>query len=300
MFKRLLFFIFGMACLAQTASAQLSKANVYVFDLKRVADTAWTVSKPRYLTYFNELGYNNQPSFFSNNELYITAKMPNSNQTDIYLLDLDKKTKLRVTDTPENEFSPMRMPDYYNFSVLRQQVNGRDTLQYLWQYPLDRSHSGKAVFKYTEKIGYYTWLNGSQAAVYVLDNPDNFLGIADIRTDKVTPVATNIGRCLMQMTNRNLAFVQKSDLGDTWMLMEKNPYQLSKPAVPIVNMLAGCEDFGIMPDGTFLIGRGSKLYKFDRRKDQDWVEIADLYLYNIFSITRITVSNDYKVAIVTQ
>jgi len=300
MLNRLFLSICCATFIVNMAAAQLPKANVFVFDLKRVADTAWAVSKPRYLTYFNELGYNNQPAFFSNNELYITAKLPNSSQTDIYLLDLDKKSKLRVTDTPENEFSPMRMPDYYNFSVIRQQASGRDTFQYLWQYPLDRSHSGKAVFKYSEKIGYYTWLNGSQVAVYVLDSPDNYLGIADIRTDKVTPVATNIGRCLVTMSNRNLAFVQKSEFNDTWMLMEKNPYQLSKAPTPIVNMLQGCEDFGVLPDGTFIAGRGSKLYKFDRRKDQDWIEIADLYLYNIFSITRIAVSNDYKVAIVAQ
>ncbi len=300
MLNRLFFSVLFVMCTAHLAFAQLSKANVYVFDLKRVADTAWTVGKPRYLTYFNELGYNNQPAFFSNNELYLAMKLPNSIQTDIYLMDLDKKTKLRVTDTPENEFSPMRMPDYYNFSVVRQQANGRDTSQYLWQYPLDRSHSGKAVFKYSEKIGYYAWLNASQVAVYVLDSPDNYLGIADIRTDKVTPVATNVGRCLMAMSNRNLAFVQKGDAGDNWTLMEKNPYQLTKAATPIVSMMAGCEDFGILPDGTFISGRGSKLYKFDRRRDQDWVEIADLYLYNIFSITRIAVSNDYKVAIVTQ
>jgi len=300
MYKRLVFSVLGMACFAALAFGQLPKSNVYVFDLKRVADTAWMVSKPRYLTYFNELGYNNQPSFFSNNEVYISTKMPNSVQTDIYMLDLEKKTKLRVTDTPENEFSPMRMPDYYNFSVVRQQTNGRDTVQYLWQYPLDRSHSGKAVLKFNEKIGYYVWLSSSLVATYVLGSPENALNIVDIRTDKVETIATNTGRCLIQMTNRNLAFVQKTEFNDTWMLMEQNPYQLNRPPTPIVNMLPGCEDFAVLPDGIFIAGRGSKLYKFDRRKDQDWIEIADLYLFNIFSISRISVSNDSKVAIVAQ
>src|SRR5690606_9853788 len=102
---------------------------------------------PQFLTNFNANGYNNHPVFFSDNELYISAQSPLDAQPDLYLLDIDRKTKTRVTSTPSGEFSPARMPDFYNFSAIRQEIAGRDTVLRLWQFPIDRLTNGKPVFK---------------------------------------------------------------------------------------------------------------------------------------------------------
>lgn len=276
--------------------AQPQRSNIYLFSLQ-VSDTSMKVSKPRFLTHFNDNGYNNQPAFFSNNELYISAQTAYDNQTDLYMLDLEKKTKGKVTSTAESEFSPQRMPDFYNFSAIRQEINGRDTLLRLWQFPIDRLTNGKPVFKYLQGIGYYHWLNGYQVAVFMVDRT-NYLGIADTRTDKVEPIATNPGRCFVKLPNGNLAYVQKSDFMN-WRIMEKNLYRSNMEAVAVIQTRPGSEDFAVLPDGTFLMGQGSKLYKFNKFKDKDWVEIADLRFYNINNITRLAVSNDYKLALVT-
>lgn len=293
MFKKL-FFTGTLLTTFLLTQAQSPKSNVFLFDIRKASDTLFKLTKPRYLTAFNARGYNNQPAFFSNSELYITVQTPFDAQPDLYLLDLDKKTRTRVTESNEGEFSPSRMPDYYNFSAIRQEINGRDTLLRLWQFPIDRLTNGKPVFKYLNNIGYYCWLDARRVAVYILKD-GNYLAIADIGTDEQNRFATNVGRCFLKMPNGNIAYVQKN-AGGEWLLMEK--FTNRNESKKIVNTLPGVEDFSIMPDGTFIMGRGSKLYKFNRFSDKDWMEIADLRFYGIKNISRLTVSNDYKLALV--
>jgi hypothetical protein len=52
--------------------AQLPTTNVYLFSIQRTGDN-FTFYNPRFLTGFNKYGYNNQPHFVSNNEIYLTV-----------------------------------------------------------------------------------------------------------------------------------------------------------------------------------------------------------------------------------
>ena len=290
----MLAFSLAFICMT-TLLAQLPRTNVYLFEILRT-DTTVRLASPKFLTFFNENGYNNQPEFFDDDELYLTVKLAFENQTDLYRLNLTEGTKTKITATQEGEYSPKLMPDKYHFSAVRQEIIGADTVQRLWQFPLDRVTNGKPVFKYINKVGYYHWISGTQVAVFMVDSP-NYLAIADTRTDDIIPVATNPGRCFKTLPNGNLAFVQKSNDGK-WMLMEKNMYRSNMSATSIVETLEGSEDFAVLPNGTFLMGKGSKLYKFNRFHDKEWVEVADLRFYKITDITRIAISQDMKLAIV--
>lgn len=281
---------------AATLLAQLPQSNIYLFNMQQQSDTAYVLSQPRYLTHYNPNGYNNQPAFFSADELYVASQLPSMAQPELYLLNLKDNSKLRVTETVEGEFSPMRMPDFYNFSAVRQEYIGRDTVIRLWQFPIDRLTNGRPVFKYLKGIGYYCWLNSKQVAVWMVDNP-SYLALANVDTDELIPIATNAGRCVKKMPNGNLAFVQKTDFG-TWDIMELSLYRRDLQPQKLIESLPGSEDFAVLPDGTILMGRGSKLYKFNRFRDEDWVEVVDLRFYNITNITRLAVSPDWKIAIV--
>jgi hypothetical protein len=253
---------------------------------------------PQYLTNFNPDGYNNHPNFFSEDELYLSVQSPYDPQPDLYLLDLNRKTRTRVTSTPSGEFSPARMPDYYNFSAVRQEIVGRDTFLRLWQFPVDRLTNGKPVFKYLNGIGYYDWINSYEVVVFMVDDP-NYLGIADTRSDQVRPLATNVGRCFKKMRNGHIVFVQKSPNGE-WLLMRKNPYTQDH-AQKIIETLPNSEDFALLDDGTFLMGKGSKLYKFHPNLDDSWTEIADLRFYEVRNISRLAIAGygpNQKIAIV--
>ena len=280
-----------------TAFAQLPQSNIYMFNMRQVSDSLFEFTEPQYLTAFNSNGYNNQPSFFTNDELYISAQLPSMQQPELYLLNLKDKTKLRVTETQEGEFSPVRMPDFYNFSAIRQEYINRDTVIRLWQFPLDRLTNGKPVFKYLQGIGYYCWINSKEVAVFVIDNP-SYLALANVDTDDLIPLASDVGRCIRKLPNGNLSFVQRNEAG-LWQIMELSLYRRgSYQAQPIITALPGTEDFAVLPDGTYIMGRGSKLFKFNRFRDEDWIEIADMRYYNITNISRLAVSADMKIAIV--
>lgn len=58
------------------------------------------------------------------------------------------------------------------------------------------------------------------------------------------------------------------------------------------------EDFVVLFDGIYLMGKGSKLYKFNCFCDEDWIEIVDMCYYNIINIFCLVVSLDMKIVIV--
>lgn len=290
--------------------AQIEPSNVYLFDITQTSDTTFEFTNPRYLTNYNPRGYNNQPAFLNETELYITSQEPGNSQTDLYLLDMLSETKYKITETPEGEFSPNLMPTRYQFSAVRQEIVGRDTIQRLWEFPVDRLSDGKPIFKYLNNIGYYHWINSTKVAVFLVGNP-NKLAIADTRTDEVEEIAENAGRCFKMLRNGNLAYVQKSEF-DNWYIVERKMSTYSRSRRPqslggnaieqqIIETLPGSEDFEVLPNGTYIMALGSKLFKFNpRRGDQDWREIADLRYFGLRNITRMTLSRGGQIAIVAK
>lgn len=290
---RLCLFFFA-CCLAATITAQAPvQNNVYVFDMEQVTDNEWKFTQPRYLTYFNKNGYNNQPRFFDNNRLYMTVQFPHEQQPELYLFDLKNKTKTRVTSTTEGEYSATLMPNKNYFSAVRVEADANKT-QRLWEFPTNRQSNGKPVFKYITGIGYHHWLNSNEVALFMVDEP-NYLVIADTRTDQTRRIDENIGRAFQTLPNGSLAYVRK--LNDRqWFITEYNLYR--KASKQIIQTLPGAEDFIVLNDGSILMGKGSKIYKYHPSYDKNWLEIVDLRYYNISNISRMAVSADNKIAIV--
>lgn len=278
--------------------AQPIMSNIYLFDLKKENDREFQFSNPQYLTSFNSTGYNNQPHFLSNSELYFTAQMEGEDQTDIYLLDIYGKTKSKVTETVEAEYSPTIMPDAFNFSAVRVETDGR---QRLWQFPVDRLSNGKPIFKYIENVGYFEWINSRNIALFLVGD-QNQLALANVNTDEVKELARNVGRCFKMIPKSSkMAFVQKAT-PRTWYIKSVNVYDPYAQSEIVTTTLPGAEDFVVLEDGTYLMGSKSKLFKFHPTYDNErgWREIADLQYYGIRNITRLAISKNGKIAIVNE
>jgi hypothetical protein len=282
-------------CLFNFLSGQnLPSTDIYLFQLVEQGDTALRVTKPKFLTDFNIGGYNNQPQFISNSELLITVGLKGQTQTDIYLLNLDKSSRLRLTATPESEFSPNVTPENLFFSVVRVETDA-DRSQRLWQYPLDRKDKGKPVFKYLRGIGYYHWLDRFRVALFNVADV-NYLSLGDTRDESTRHLAPNIGRCFQTSPSGRLVYVHKVT-DNTWVIkaMDKSTLDVEE----IVSTIPGAEDFVILKDGTIVMGKGSRLYSFHPRKgDAQWREFADLKNTGVTAISRMAVSADGKLAIV--
>lgn len=285
-----------LGALLPAAAQRLDHTDLLLFQMQMGADSAWQTAAPRFLTSFNPQGYNNQPSFFSGSELYLTVQTPgDTTQTDIYSLDLALKIQNRVTATAATaEYSPTLMPGGRRFSAVRVEEDGN---QRLWSFPIDRSDNGRPEFPGILNVGYHCWLRDTLAALFIVgdDGAPHILGTVGTRGQKFQRIASNIGRCLLALPDGRLAFVTKTT-DKTWFLKTWN---LQKPIPEIVVIMpSGSEDFAVMPDGAFICGSKSKLYQFKPGKNTDWKEIADLSKYGVRNITRLAASKDGKLVAV--
>lgn len=288
-----LFLLLTLFCLKKSfGQMELPKTQVYLLQVEK-ADSTYIFKDPLLLTSFNPEGYNNQPCFLSNTELLLTVGKPDERQTDIYLLDLERKSLLRLTKTPESEYSPKPTPDKLYFTVVRVETDV-DRTQRLWKYPFDRKDKGSPVFRFLRGIGYYHWLDAFRLALFNVADV-NYLTIGDLRNDNTQHLAPNVGRCFGTSPAGRLVFVHKIT-DNNWLLKAIDPETLQVEV--IAKTIPGSEDFVIMPDGALIMGSGSHLFRFHPKESSEWAEVADLKGIGITHITRLAASNDGKLAIV--
>lgn len=277
-------FVLLLSCFALTAFAQLPVSNVYLFDMT-IIDTSMTLSEPRFLTADNPNGYNNQPAFLRNGNLLLTVATPRQEQPDVYELNLGRKTKTRLTRTAEGEYSPTPTPDGLHFSAVRVEMDGNNT-QRLWQFPLDRQDNGAPVFDVLRGVGYHSWLDRDRVAMFIVAEP-NYLLVGDARDGSTKHLTVDIGRCMGRLPDGSLLYVQKAT-GSTWFLKQLNAVTLDSKTV--ATTLRGSEDFTILPDGSVLMAKGSKIYRLFLEEDH-WREVADLQRFGLTNIKRLANGN---------
>jgi hypothetical protein len=285
-----------VVCQATPTIAQLPNTQVYAFDLGRDG-AGFTFLRCKMLTAFNPVGYNNQPQWITNNELYLAVQFPNdTNQTDIWSLSLLNNVITRVTETPESEYSPTLMPDRRSISCVRVDAGGSST-QRLWSYPIDRSSSGADVLSLHPSVGYHTWLSDKKLALFMVDGVSNYLKLVNADDQSSIQLTTGIGRSMARMKDGKLAYVHK-ETAQKWVIKSMDPVSYNNTA--IAETVPGSEDFALLSDGTFLMGVGAKMYAmYPADPQKEWREVADLTKFGLTNIKRIAVSREGdKIAIV--
>ena len=267
--------------------------NVYLFNYRQVNDSLFKFSKPKFLTGYNKGGYNNQPSFFNDHILYLTTLSPGLDKPDIVKLNLAERTVSKVTATEYGEYSPTNIFNTGQFSAVTTEPDG---VQRLWKMPVDRSERGEPILKDLTNVGYHFWLNSSKVALFMVDDP-HYLAIADVNDNSSIKLTSHIGRCFQRNINGNLTYIYKAT-DATWYIQELNLRDYKSKI--IAKTKPGAEDFVILRDGTFVMGKNSTLYKFHPSYDKAWLPIVDLANYGITKITRLAVNNTGKLAIVSE
>lgn len=285
-------------CLSAGLQAQkLAHHDILMLDMLE-KEGKWTVGKVSFLTSFNPGGYNNQPKFFSENELWLTVQgVSDTTQTDIHALNLADKTASAVTRTRMTaEYSPTPMPGGKRFSAVRVEEDGN---QRLWSFPIDAEDNGRPVFENIYDVGYHCWINDTSAALFIVgqDPEPHQLIVAGTNGQETEKIASKPGRCLLIKKDGQLAFVQKVT-DQIWYLKQWSP--VTDKQEIIVKMPFGSEDFAILPDGSFLTGQGHILYVYSPGKDTEWREVGNLGTYGVKKITRLAVSTGGKLAVVVE
>jgi hypothetical protein len=277
--KTIFSFLFLALCLK--AFTQVPSTDIYVADMKKSKEGIYTFSKPVNIT--NREGYDNQPAFTSSGRIYYTSLRDSTKGTDIYFYDPSNGNSTRVTKTSESEYSPGLMPGNKWLSVVRVD---KDSLQRVYQVSTD-GRTTRLLLKSQDSVGYYCWVAPSKMALYILGDSAE-LRIADIKTQHVETVVTNIARCIAAIPGTNqISYIEKV-APDEWYIKAYDP-DLKKSAF-LMKTLEGAEDYAWTPDKKLLMGKNGKLYISDPYNAVLWKEIAD------FSRT---IGNFYRIAINT-
>lgn len=225
-------------------------------------------------------GYDNQPSFSADGQRLYYSRSDNE-QTDIWYYDFALSLPIRLTNTPESEYSPMLAPHKNSLSVVRVEMDGAQHLSLLNLETGDF----KVLADELENVGYYSWFSGGSAALFLLPEPFELRLYAS--HDEQLEVASNIGRSLAtHPLNGELLFVDKST--EPWKIMTFSPPDTKSE---VAQLFLDQEDFTISASGTLWTAMGGKLYHRSE-DDERWKLLADLRAYGIESISRLAVSPD--------
>ena len=233
-------------------------------------------------------GYDNQPFFWPDGQRVLYTSIRNG-QADIYAYSLADSSTIALTQTPESEYSPTPMPDGMSFSVVRVELDSA-LVQRLWAFPISGGEP-KLVLHKINPVGYHAWGDAHTLGLFVLGSPPTFQ-LADTRTGEGTVLAERAGRSMHKIPGQHaISFVTKPAENDWWInrldLANKRITQLTKT-------MPGSEDYAWLPDGSMVMGAGSKLYRWQSKSPNEWQLLADFSTAGLTSITRLNASPDGK------
>ena len=229
-------------------------------------------------------GYDNQPFFLPDGRAFLFTVYLDG-QADVFRYDLDSARSVRLTATPESEYSPTPLPDGSGFSVVRVE---RDSTQRLWRFDWSGAADKAAlVLTRVQPVGYHAWADAHTLALFVLGAPAT-LQIADTKADTARVVARDIGRGVARVPGKAaVSFVQKA-ADSVWTIMELDVATLS--ARPLVRTIKGVDVYAWTPDGILLMAQGSQVFSWRAGQGEEWTPLADFSVAAVTGITRLAVS----------
>jgi hypothetical protein len=272
-------------------SAQAQPATeVYLFDLLET-DSGLEISNPVNIS--DNEGYDNQPSFLIDGSGIFFSSARNG-QTDIALYSLESGELAYLNNTPElSEYSPVQTPDRFSVSFI---ILSEEGTQQFWK--ITHSQPEPVILESEVIIGYYTWYTNDVYFCFVLADGDtpSTLQQHTISTGKKEVLANNPGRSLHKIPEKKaVSFIDKYN--KDWTI--KAYYPKSKSFETLANTLPEVEDMVWINSTTIVMGKGSKLYYYDLKKEAEkkWQLISDLSKYKLDDITRLAYQ-DGKLAVV--
>jgi Tol biopolymer transport system component len=247
----------GFVLMAQSGS------EILVFDL-HVRKNKVIISNPKNIT--NHKGYDNQPSFHTDEPIVYYSSFNEEGRADIKSYNYKTGETTSVTITSEREYSPTLTPDKSSISCIIQRDNGA---QDLGKYPIEGGEPSVIIDNMT--IGYHVWADNSHLALFILGAPQT-LHYLRLPTKDDTVVASHIGRSLHKIPGeRAISFIQKNDNQD-WEIkkLESENMKIST----ITKTLPGREDITWTKDHKIISSDGTKIYFISPAKENKWVEAS--------------------------
>ncbi len=241
----------------------------------------------------NNDGYNNQPSFSSNETVLFAGN--NAGQTDISEYNLNSNIQKFINSkTDGSEYSPQKFPSNNDVAAVRLDKDG---LQRLYRYNSESGNSSELIKDL--QVAYFAFYNNNTILATVLDGDQMALVKIDLQNKKADTIVQNVGRSVHKIPK--LKFMSYSSVNneknlDIYMMNMENDESFFICQLPI-----GVQDYVWLNDTQIIAASRNKLYMFDTLGPQQWNEITTLEEFGLNNITRMAISPDgKKLAVVGQ
>ena len=281
--QNLILFLILLLC-GLNIFAQAPDSEIFLFSIDKT-DGKYSFSDAKNIS--NNAGYDNQPAFSLDGKSILFTTNRREGNFDIYEYSIaDGKTSPLVTSV-DNEYTAKQL-DAETITFVRE---GKAD-QTMTVYKMSRGTKKEMpAFSVKEPIAYYAFNKRGDALVWIR----YAFMMHFVNTEK------NINRYVANYAQpsvphlipgtKNFSFMVRHPDDSLW-IKEFDPE--TEAIRPIITSKDGKKDYTWLPDGSLLIGSGSKLFRFDEKTDETWVEIADLSSFGIKEITRMAVSSDGK------
>lgn len=278
----ILFTLLSFYCFSQP------NTEIFLFDLEQ---GNLYLELTNYRNISNNEGYDNQPSFMGDNSILYAGTR--NGQTDIAEYNIPNGNKIWHCDTEGSEYSPLWIPNQNAISAIRLEKDGTQKL-----YRYDSTDKKYDVLLEEVIVGYQTWSDNNILLASILEDDQLNLIRYDFGNKELKKIDGNVGRSLHRIPNSSSSTNHGINHSISYISKNTSPWQIISLNIDsgkksfVAAMLPEVEDMCWLSPNVLLMGKGSKLYKFDVRTSIDWVEIAELKKYDITNITRLAVSPD--------
>lgn len=277
-----------------SVNAQLPSSKLYSFELAVGADSTF-ISKPKYLSHFNESGYNNQPYFLNDEELVVTSNAHDPLQTDLFLCQIRTRELTNLTVSGWSEYSGKPCPDgRYIYHVCVNELSE----QHLCRITLRGKEAPELVMPKIKNVGYFHLIGRDSVILFRVGEPHE-LWLYSMNGSTALGLSRNIGRCFSRLNSDEIAYVHKV-APDKWTLRSMNIRQQS--STYLADMPVGIEDFVVLKDGRVLCAKGSMLYILHKkgRVLPDWEPVFDFSVWDIKKISRMAVNESQSMLVLVE
>ncbi len=272
-------FTIGLLLLACLHSYGQSDTEVYLFDLE-VNQGTFQLTNQRNVS--DNPGYDNQPSFYNDNQLVFASSR--EGQTDIAAYNLRDRTKQWISDTPTgSEYSPTKIPGANAVSAIRLDKDG---LQRLYRYDFNTGRSTLLLKDLV--VGYHLWFNDHIILSAVLADGGLDLVRSDLSDGSHVTLQKKIGRSLHNIPNTNrISYVSKE--ADTWQIKSLDP--ISGATDVITTISKDSEDYCWLLNGTIVLGYRNYLLAFNPETVNNWTALKTFDDGVIWNISRVATNS---------
>jgi hypothetical protein len=254
--------------------------DIFIADVS-VTDGTLRIGAPRNVTQRD--GYDNQPWFLPDGSAFLYSS-DRDGQTDIFRYELAGGSSVRVTNTPENEYSPSLPLDGSRMMVVRWPTDM--SMGALWWFtpegaPIEQARGS------VPRVGYYTFADEHTLALFINDSVQSFM-LSDTRSGR----AVRMGQDMMGSAPRSIpnsravSFLRRHHDGIWWLSSLDIDDLIITSLTP---MLEGVANYAWTPHGTLLAAQRNTIHEWSPRTGA-WRTVVSFDDPAAQAITRIAIT----------